>query len=306
MRRWRCWPSCAILPHKKAVPRPAAVRTGLVLHRDPRVEPLPLPLRPAGGRNGLGLTDGPGQAGRSIWIGRSRAAPAANLLQGGCSVRRPACKPAVHWRGSGKRDLNIIVRPANPASFDQGICHHFVVPGAVQPAQADPLIRPQQTNTDQAAEKCNGRWPSNAERIPAARADRWRCNRQMTSIVNSQEEELVSLAKQILEIERTERGILPLMSRMLDSLEQFVGLDAFLAQRPPALLLAAVPTASEKLPARGHQIEVAIHRAQLDGISYDFLRIGRLALVPYEQRRRPGLGLAPATTMAGAGQRLSA
>lgn len=119
-------------------------------------------------------------------------------------------------------------------------------------------------------------------------------NRQMTAIVNSQEEELVSIATQIDEIERTERGILPLMSRMLDSLEQFVELDTpFLKQERDTriamlddLLLQADVTVSEKFRRvlEAYQIEVdygrniEAYRAKQDNISYDFLRIGRLAL----------------------------
>lgn len=119
-------------------------------------------------------------------------------------------------------------------------------------------------------------------------------NRQMTTIVNSQEEELVSIARQIVEIERTERGILPLMSRMLDSLEQFVEFDApFLAQERGTrvellkdLLTRADVTTSEKFRRvlEAYQIEVdygrniEVYRAQQDGVSYNFLRVGRLAL----------------------------
>lgn len=119
-------------------------------------------------------------------------------------------------------------------------------------------------------------------------------NRQMTAIVNSQQQELVSIAKQVAEIERTERGILPLMSRMLDSLEQFVDLDTpFLKQERSAriamlndLLLQADVTVSEKFRRvlEAYQIEVdygrniEAYRAKQDDSSYDFLRIGRLAL----------------------------
>ncbi len=79
-------------------------------------------------------------------------------------------------------------------------------------------------------------------------------NRQMAAIVYNQDKELESLARQITEIERTERGILPLMSRMLDSLEQFVALDTpFLPQERGAriallkdLLTRADVTVSEK------------------------------------------------------------
>lgn len=119
-------------------------------------------------------------------------------------------------------------------------------------------------------------------------------NRQMTAIVNSQQQELISIANQVAEIERTERGILPLMSRMLDSLEQFVALDTpFLQQERSAriamlndLLLQADVTVSEKFRRvlEAYQIEVdygrniEAYRAKQDGSSYDFLRIGRLAL----------------------------
>lgn len=185
---------------------------------------------------------------------------------------------------------------------------HFAVAGLLFSlgVQADPLNSAQQqiTNTDQSGRQSQQKVEQlddqaqqllNEYRQLRAEADQLALyNRQMTSIVNSQEEELVSLAKQILEIERTERGILPLMSRMLDSLEQFVGLDTpFLAQERSArlallqdLLLRADVTVSEKFRRvlEAYQIEVdygrniEAYRAQLDGISYDFLRIGRLAL----------------------------
>lgn len=119
-------------------------------------------------------------------------------------------------------------------------------------------------------------------------------NRQMTQIVQNQENELESISKQIKEIERTERGILPLMSRMLDSLESFVALDTpFLIQERQAriallkeLLVRADVTVSEKFRRilEAYQIEVEYgrnieaYRSKLDDVSYDFLRVGRTAL----------------------------
>ena len=172
--------------------------------------------------------------------------------------------------------------------------------------QADPLTSAQQqiTATDQSGRQSQQKVEQlddqaqqllNEYRQLRAETDQLALyNRQMTAIVNSQEEELASLARQILEIERTERGILPLMSRMLDSLEQFVQLDTpFLAQERGArlallqdLLLRADVTVSEKFRRvlEAYQIEVdygrniEAYRAQLDGVSYDFLRIGRLAI----------------------------
>ncbi len=172
--------------------------------------------------------------------------------------------------------------------------------------QADPLTSAQQqiTATDQSGRQSQQKVEQlddqaqqllNEYRQLRAETDQLALyNRQMTAIVNSQEEELASLARQILEIERTERGILPLMSRMLDSLEQFVQLDTpFLTQERGArlallqdVLLRADVTVSEKFRRvlEAYQIEVdygrniEAYRAQLDGVSYDFLRIGRLAL----------------------------
>lgn len=119
-------------------------------------------------------------------------------------------------------------------------------------------------------------------------------NAQMTKIVHNQEEELASLDRQINEIERTERGILPLMSRMLDNLEAFVRLDTpFLAQERATriallrdLMTRADVTLSEKFRRvlEAYQVEVdygrniEAYRGQLDGTTYNFLRIGRVAL----------------------------
>ncbi|WP_420590944.1 DUF3450 domain-containing protein [Bacterioplanoides sp.] len=119
-------------------------------------------------------------------------------------------------------------------------------------------------------------------------------NRQMTRIVGNQEEELASLDRQINEIERTERGILPLMSRMLDNLQQFVELDTPFLPKERAtrvallrdLMTRADVTISEKFRRvlEAYQVEVdygrniEAYRGQLDNTSYDFLRIGRVAL----------------------------
>ena len=50
-------------------------------------------------------------------------------------------------------------------------------------------------------------------------------NQQMSKIVANQESELSKIDQQIRDIEFTEQGILPLMSQMLDALEQFNDLD---------------------------------------------------------------------------------
>jgi Protein of unknown function (DUF3450) len=52
-----------------------------------------------------------------------------------------------------------------------------------------------------------------------------RYNEQLELQIKSQETEIVSINQQILEIERTNREIYPLMQRMLETLVQFVALD---------------------------------------------------------------------------------
>lgn len=119
-------------------------------------------------------------------------------------------------------------------------------------------------------------------------------NKQMTRIVENQEAELASLDRQIGEIERTERGILPLMSRMLDNLSQFIQLDTpFLPKERAArvellrdMMTRADVTISEKFRRvlEAYQVEVdygrniEAYRGQQNNVSYDFLRVGRVAL----------------------------
>jgi len=52
-----------------------------------------------------------------------------------------------------------------------------------------------------------------------------RYNEQLELQIKSQEEEVVSIQKQIEEIERTNREIYPLMQRMVETIDKFVALD---------------------------------------------------------------------------------
>jgi len=120
-------------------------------------------------------------------------------------------------------------------------------------------------------------------------------NKQMSAIVKNQQAEIVKIDQQIRDIEFTEQGILPLMSQMLDSLEQFNQLDLPFLQKERAtrlaklreLMVRADITISEKYRRvlEAFQIEVEYGRTLEtyrekadDNIIYDFLRIGRTAL----------------------------
>jgi len=120
-------------------------------------------------------------------------------------------------------------------------------------------------------------------------------NKQMSEIVSNQQEEIAKIDQQIRDIEFTEQGILPLMSQMLDALEQFNQLDLpFLVKERKVrlaklreLMVQADITVSEKYRRvlEAFQIEVEYGRTLEsyrekadDNIVYDYLRIGRTAL----------------------------
>lgn len=120
-------------------------------------------------------------------------------------------------------------------------------------------------------------------------------NKQMSAIVENQKAEVRKIDQQIKDIEFTEQGILPLMSQMLDSLEQFNQLDLPFLKKERATRLAKLRdlmtradiTISEKYRRvlEAFQIEVEYGRTletyrekSDDNIVYDYLRIGRTAL----------------------------
>jgi hypothetical protein len=121
-------------------------------------------------------------------------------------------------------------------------------------------------------------------------------NRQMVDLITSQNTEMASLQRQIDNVEIVERGVSPLMERMVDALEGFVGLDVpFLGEERArrvsdlrTLMLRADVTNAEKYRRiiEAYQIEndygrtIEAYRGTLDsGKTVDFLRVGRIALV---------------------------
>ena len=127
-------------------------------------------------------------------------------------------------------------------------------------------------------------------------------NKHLKDLLNSQETEKISLEQQLKDIENTQREIVPLILRMLDSLDQFVSLDLpFLPEerkqrltKLKAMMIRADVTHAEKFRRilEAYQIEndygntIEAYRADLTlnsvSSSVDFLRLGRVAL--YYQR----------------------
>ena len=124
-------------------------------------------------------------------------------------------------------------------------------------------------------------------------------NDQVARIVQSQHEELASIDQQLLEIDTTNQGVIPLMERMVDTLEKFVALDVpFLSEERrkrveelKELLDRADVTVSEKYRRimEAYQIEMEYGRTieaytgdlTTNGKkrSVDFLRIGRMTFM---------------------------
>lgn len=122
--------------------------------------------------------------------------------------------------------------------------------------------------------------------------------KQLEALLSAQQTEKASLQQQLIEIERTERELTPLMLRMFDSLDKFVTLDLpFLKQERRErvdnlrrLLSDPEATSAERYRRllEAYQIEIdygrslGVERAQVgtDGSSreVDVLRIGRASL----------------------------
>ena len=124
-------------------------------------------------------------------------------------------------------------------------------------------------------------------------------NRMLQQQLNAQDDEIVLLQTSISEVATVERQILPLMSRMIDGLDQFVALDVpfLLEERRKringlrALLPRADVTVAEKTRRvmeayqiendYGRTIEAYKAKLELPGASFDadFLRVGRVTLM---------------------------
>jgi chromosome segregation ATPase len=124
-------------------------------------------------------------------------------------------------------------------------------------------------------------------------------NEQLAAQVPSQVEEMESIQRQLAEVETTQREVLPMMQRMVETLEKFVALDVpFLAEERRKRIASlkdmmgrADVTVSEKYRRimEAYQIEMEYGRtleayeARLgdaaDARTVQFLRIGRVALM---------------------------
>ncbi len=121
---------------------------------------------------------------------------------------------------------------------------------------------------------------------------------QLAKIVKSQEQEKIELKEQMLEIEITQRNIMPLMLRMQKVLEQFVALDAPFLEQERKLRISSLQQMMDRSDVDlaekyrrlieaymvetdyGRTIESYTGTLQKEGkqSTVDFLRFGRLGL----------------------------
>jgi hypothetical protein len=123
--------------------------------------------------------------------------------------------------------------------------------------------------------------------------------KQLEVQVAAQNEEMASIEQQLVEVEKTAREVLPLMQRMLDTLEQFVALDLPFLQEErrnrvatlEQMMTRADVTISEKYRriVEAYQVEldygrtIEAYEARLGegdaARTVQFLRVGRVALL---------------------------
>ncbi len=124
-------------------------------------------------------------------------------------------------------------------------------------------------------------------------------NKQLKEIIESQSKEMTKITEDIENLKETNKNILPLVTRMVETLEKFVELDVpFLGEERKSrvsqikeLLKRADVTTSEKFRRvleafqienqYGKSIETyqGIQEANGQALTVDFLRIGRLILI---------------------------
>lgn len=124
-------------------------------------------------------------------------------------------------------------------------------------------------------------------------------NQQLRDLIASQTEEMESIKKEIISIKQTDKDVGPLMARMLDTLDQFVQLDApFLPQERKErianlqdMMKRADVTKSEKYRRilEAYQVEndygktIEAYRGALEQngeeLTVDYLRIGRVVFI---------------------------
>jgi hypothetical protein len=155
-----------------------------------------------------------------------------------------------------------------------------------------------QARIDQLADQTQGMLGKYRQTVTDAESLK-KYNDQLAVQVKSQTERIANMKRQLGEIENTQRDVLPLMQRMIDTLEQFVSLDVpFLSEERARrvatlkrMMTRADVSTSEKYRRilEAYQIEMEYGRTLEaydgklgegdDARTVEFVRIGRVALM---------------------------
>lgn len=119
-------------------------------------------------------------------------------------------------------------------------------------------------------------------------------NEQLSKIILSQEEEIKSLDQQLIDIEQTQKNIFPLMINMISSLKKLINEDTPFLMSERLNRVAKLEETLNKADIQTHEkyriileafkIEydyaktIESYQDKIDGKTYNFLRLGRVAL----------------------------
>lgn len=176
--------------------------------------------------------------------------------------------------------------PATPPLADDAV-------RAQQQADAAAVAAQQQINTQvEQTLEIGGQYAQTMAEVDSLN----KYNTQLQEQINSQEAEMASIQTQLTEIETTNREVLPLMQRMVDTLDQFVAADLpfWKEERTErvALLKDMMPRADISISEKyrrileAYQIELDYGRALEnyegkldDGRTVQFIKLGRVSLM---------------------------
>lgn len=175
--------------------------------------------------------------------------------------------------------------PANPAIVKTSINEQAGAESSAQSAQK------QINEIDDRTQSAVSEYRATIQETESLR----RYNAQLAAQVKSQEDEVQQILKDIQQIEITAREILPLIQKMMDTLEQFVKLDTpFLpeerSQRINSLkdmMTRADVSIAEKYrrTVEAYQVEmeygrtIEAYQGKIQDKTVDFLRLGRVSLM---------------------------
>jgi chromosome segregation ATPase len=196
-----------------------------------------------------------------------------------------------HWRASGLAVAAALFCGATTAVMAQSDKVNAVIGEQTRAEQAAKQSQDRIAQLDDETSKALGEYRQMTAEAQSLKT----YNDQLDTTVKSQQAELDSITQELADIDATSRGVLPLMQKMLDTLDQFVSLDIpFNAEERRArvdtlkdMMTRADVSISEKYRriVEAYQIEMEFGRTleayegKVGERTVNFLRVGRVALL---------------------------